>query len=239
MGYVDENLVPGEEIIYRAHLHLIIFLSGAAFVLLGTAVVAVGLFYNLIAVWILGALLLAYGLCAGLVRYVRYVTSEFAVTNKRVLIKLGLVRRHTLELLLSRLETIGVEQGLMARIFNYGTIVVTGTGGTREPFPQISRPLEFRRQVQSAASNWQPVTSSRLAARRRVERSSAVSSGRKQKEPKVPPPSLVARIVRVVKDEIVGQRFPDPHQLAKPCAVPGSAMVKSRSSRARSKARAL
>ncbi|RPI22432.1 MAG: PH domain-containing protein [Acidobacteria bacterium] len=159
MGYVDKNLVPGEEIVYRAHIHLIIFLSAAVLALFGTVVLALGLFYHLIVVWVLGALGLAYGLGVALTRYVRYATSEFAVTNKRVLIKLGLFRRHTLELLLSRLETIGVEQGLLARAFNYGTIVVTGTGGTREPFPQISKPLEFRRQVQSAASNWLPATS--------------------------------------------------------------------------------
>jgi len=162
MGYVDKNLVPGEEIVYRAHLHLIIFLTAALFGLLGVVLLAAGLIYELRLVWIPGAIVLAYGLGKALVRYIRYSTSEFAVTNKRVLVKVGLFQRHTLELLLSRLETIGVEQGLLARFFNYGTIVVTGTGGTREPFADISKPLEFRRQVQSAASNWQPV-SARLA----------------------------------------------------------------------------
>ncbi len=156
MGYVDKNLVPGEEIVYRAHLHLIIFLSAALFSLLGAAIVALGLLYSLIPVWVLGGLALIYGLGLALVRYVRYVTSEFVVTNKRVLVKIGLFQRHTLELLLSRLETIGVEQGLLARMLGYGTIIVTGTGGTRETFPGISKPLEFRRQVQSAASNWLP-----------------------------------------------------------------------------------
>jgi len=156
MGYVDKNLVPGEEVVYRAHLHLIIFLSAALVSLLGAMLVALGLVYDLIPVWVLGGLALVYGLGLVLVRYVRYATSEFVLTNKRVLVKIGLFPRHTLELLLSRLETIGVEQGLVARMLNFGTIVVTGTGGTREPFPDISKPLEFRRQVQSVASNWLP-----------------------------------------------------------------------------------
>ena len=158
MGYIDKNLVPGEEIIYRAHLHLIIFLTAGLFGVLGATLLGLGLVYDLKLVWVPGAVILAYGLAKALVRYVRRATSEFGVTNKRVLVKVGLFQRHTLELLLSRLETIGVEQGVLGRLFNYGTIIVTGTGGTREPFADISRPLEFRRQVQSAASNWQPVS---------------------------------------------------------------------------------
>jgi len=156
MGYVDKNLVPGEQILYRAHLHLIIFLTAMLFTLLGVALIVTGLILQLIVVWIPGALVLVYGLVKLVGRYARYVTSEFAVTNKRVLVKIGLFQRHTLELLLSRLETIGVEQGLLARLLGYGTIVVTGTGGTSEPFTNISRPLEFRRQVQAAASVWLP-----------------------------------------------------------------------------------
>jgi uncharacterized membrane protein YdbT with pleckstrin-like domain len=99
----------------------------------------------------LAALLLVIALLFALDRYIRLVTSEFVVTNKRVLIKIGLVRRHTLELLLGKVETIGVEQGVPGRIFNYGTIIVTGTGGTKELFPVIARPLEFRKAVQERA----------------------------------------------------------------------------------------
>jgi uncharacterized membrane protein YdbT with pleckstrin-like domain len=67
-----------------------------------------------------------------------------------VLIKIGLIRRHSLELLLQKVEGIGVDQSLAGRILGYGTITVTGTGGTRESFQRISRPMEFRRQVQAS-----------------------------------------------------------------------------------------
>jgi uncharacterized membrane protein YdbT with pleckstrin-like domain len=77
------------------------------------------------------------------------LSSEFAVTNKRVLVKVGLIRRHSLELLLQKVEGIGVDQTLTGRILGYGTITVSGTGGTREAFRLISDPLEFRRQVQA------------------------------------------------------------------------------------------
>jgi uncharacterized membrane protein YdbT with pleckstrin-like domain len=143
MGYVEQNLLQGEEVVYRARLHLIIFLVPSLFALLGLlAFVASGK---------LAALLFVIALLLAVDRYIRLATSEFAVTNKRVLIKIGLVQRHTLELLLGKVETIGVEQGISGRIFNYGTIVVTGTGGTKELFPVIAKPLEFRKAVQERA----------------------------------------------------------------------------------------
>jgi hypothetical protein len=53
-------------------------------------------------------------------------------------------------LLLPKVEAIQVDQGILGRIFNYGTITIVGTGGTKEPFRGIAKPLEFRRQVQGA-----------------------------------------------------------------------------------------
>ncbi|HMK14581.1 MAG TPA: PH domain-containing protein [Burkholderiales bacterium] len=100
---------------------------------------------------ILGVVLLIVAALLFLVRWIRVKTSEFGVTNKRVIIKIGLIQRHTLELLLTQVETIGVDQGIMGRILGYGKIVVVGTGGTNEPFSRIARPLEFRRQVEIQA----------------------------------------------------------------------------------------
>jgi uncharacterized membrane protein YdbT with pleckstrin-like domain len=87
-----------------------------------------------------------------LAKYVVYRSSEFAVTNKRVIIKVGVMQRRTLELMLTKVEAISVTQGLLGQLFGCGTIMVTGTGGTREPFDNISSPLQFRRAVQSAST---------------------------------------------------------------------------------------
>jgi uncharacterized membrane protein YdbT with pleckstrin-like domain len=78
---------------------------------------------------------------------VSYFTTEFAVTDKRIIAKTGLLRRRSLELLLSKVESIGVNQPIMGRIFNYGTIVVVGTGGTKEGFPNIVAPMDFRKRI--------------------------------------------------------------------------------------------
>jgi uncharacterized membrane protein YdbT with pleckstrin-like domain len=74
--------------------------------------------------------------------------TEMAVTNKRVLIKTGMASRRTLDLMLSRVESIGVEETVFGRMLGYGSVIVRGTGGTPEPFVMIAHPQEFRRAVQ-------------------------------------------------------------------------------------------
>jgi len=78
-------------------------------------------------------------------------TDEFAITNKRVIIKTGLISRKTLEMNLSKIETVAVDQSILGRILGYGKITVIGTGGTRESFRKIQKPLEFRKKFQEFA----------------------------------------------------------------------------------------
>jgi uncharacterized membrane protein YdbT with pleckstrin-like domain len=77
-------------------------------------------------------------------------TSEYAVTNKRVIAKEGWLSRRTVEMNLPRIESLAVQQGMGGRMLGYGTVDVIGTGGTRERFSRIGAPLEFRRAVQEA-----------------------------------------------------------------------------------------
>ena len=144
MGYIDSNLLPDEKIVYRARLHWIIFWKPCAIVLLGIVFVFLQP--------IIGMIVLAMGLLAWIPPVIDYATSEFGVTSKRVIIKVGFLRRRTLELLLRHVEAISVEQSVMGRIWNYGSITLTGTGGVRELFDNISSPLEFRRRIQGEAS---------------------------------------------------------------------------------------
>ena len=144
MGYVEQNLLPGEHVEYQARLHWIIYWPAAVLLLL--ALVGLVLF------WPVGLAFLLFGAIAGGLASLRQATSEFAVTNRRVLIKVGLFGRHTLELLLPQVETVAVDQGFFGRIFGYGNMTVKGTGGTQEPYPKIARPLEFRRHVQQCAT---------------------------------------------------------------------------------------
>jgi len=145
MGYVESNLLPNEQITYRARLHRIIYLFPSI-------VLVVAVLVGLGGGWIAGGVVGVIGLVLLVPPWIRSTSSEFAITNKRVLIKVGLIRRHSLELLLQKVEGIGVDQGVLGRILGYGTITVSGVGGTKEAFPMISNPLEFRRQVQASLS---------------------------------------------------------------------------------------
>ena len=105
--------------------------------------------------WIaLGVILLpAFGL--GLVFLVRawilYRSTEFAVTDKRIIAKTGLISRSTAEMFLDKVESLQVEQTVMGRVLGYGTVTIRGTGATLEPIRNISAPLELRKQFMQAA----------------------------------------------------------------------------------------
>jgi uncharacterized membrane protein YdbT with pleckstrin-like domain len=103
--------------------------------------------------WIAGTALGVIALILFLPPWIKASSSEFAITNKRVLIKVGLIRRHSLALLLQKVEGVGVDQGILGRILGYGTITVAGVGGTKEAFRMISNPLEFWRQVQPSLAS--------------------------------------------------------------------------------------
>ena len=138
MSYIDENLLPDEHVVYRAALHWIIF-ARAILVLVG----------GLVLVFVPGAALVV--LLVGAVMlvppFVAYRTTELGVTNKRVIVKTGLVQRRTLELLLRQVEAISVDQSLLGRVFGFGSITLTGTGGVREVFHRVGDPLELRRRI--------------------------------------------------------------------------------------------
>jgi uncharacterized membrane protein YdbT with pleckstrin-like domain len=89
---------------------------------------------------------------------IRYLTTELALTNQRVIAKFGVIRRRTVELSLKRVESVQVEQGIIGRVFGYGSLVIAGAGRAAAPIPGVSRPMEFRRMAfQTLEPEQQPV----------------------------------------------------------------------------------
>jgi uncharacterized membrane protein YdbT with pleckstrin-like domain len=149
MGYIESTLLPDEKVVYKAKLHGMILWKPCALIILGAVF--------LLILPIAGVIVLAIGIIALIPPVIDYTTSEFGVTDKRVIIKIGLIRRRTLELLLRHVEAILVDQSVMGRMLNYGSVTLTGTGGVRETFDNISNPLEFRRRVQGEAAKDSPI----------------------------------------------------------------------------------
>jgi uncharacterized membrane protein YdbT with pleckstrin-like domain len=96
---------------------------------------------------VLGILTITFGI--GIVflilAYLKYISTELAITNKRVIAKFGFISRRTVEINLGKIESIQVQQGILGRIFNYGSLVVSGAGNPQAPVPGISDPMTFRR----------------------------------------------------------------------------------------------
>jgi len=79
---------------------------------------------------------------------IRQKTSEFVITNKRIIMKTGLISRKTFEMNLQKIESVNVDQTFWGRLLGFGTVSIVGTGGSRESFADISEPLLFRRKFQ-------------------------------------------------------------------------------------------
>jgi uncharacterized membrane protein YdbT with pleckstrin-like domain len=76
-------------------------------------------------------------------------TTEFALTDRRIIAKHGILQRRSLEIQLAKVESIRVIQPILGMILNYGTVSVVGTGGTYEAFRNIAKPQDLRKQVQA------------------------------------------------------------------------------------------
>ncbi len=146
MSYVESNLIPGEQVLYKTGLHWIVFV-GPVFVAVLFGLIGLPLLFMRESATV-GFFFLVFAGLLILLGYLIRKATEMAVTNKRIVIKTGLLSRKTFELLLTKVESIGVEEGLLGRMLGYGSVVVRGTGGTPEPFKNVAHPLEFRRQVQ-------------------------------------------------------------------------------------------
>lgn len=125
-SYIDGALIKDEEVVYIGNISL---WSLAPLILLGL------LFLSAYGI----------GLLFWLAAFVRYKTTELAITNKRVIAKFGFISRKTIELNINKVESIQVDQGILGRLFNFGSLVVSGAGNPQAPIPGISDPMGFRR----------------------------------------------------------------------------------------------
>lgn len=116
--YVNSHLIKDESVVFETKYHWVIFLTLKSLLTLTIAPL------------------------------LQRSLSEFVVTNRRIIIKTGFIARSTLEMNLSKIESVNVDQSVSGRIFNFGSITIIGTGGTRETFRNISKPLNFRKAFQ-------------------------------------------------------------------------------------------
>jgi uncharacterized membrane protein YdbT with pleckstrin-like domain len=162
LGYIESILESGERITHRAHLHWIIYWRAVALMLIG------GLLYyyakeplekELELGTMTGlALFLWPAAWSALAAAIDRWTTEIAVTNRRVIMKRGLIRRDTIEINTPKVESVDVRQSIFGRLLNYGTVIVRGTGGGLNPLAYVSAPLPLRRAVLLAGQTSFPIS---------------------------------------------------------------------------------
>lgn len=126
MSYVNQNLISNERVLRRAKITNWSYLIPACMV----PVFGIGLILLILA-------------------FIRQITTELALTDKRVIAKVGLISRRTIEQRLTKVESLRVEQSILGRILNYGTVVVQGTGGAATPIKNVADPLAFKSTLEN------------------------------------------------------------------------------------------
>lgn len=127
LSYVESVIGSGEKIEYEAKVSIWSFLPL--------------FFLGLLLMWIYGL-----GLVFWAIAILRFLTTELVITDKKIISKFGFIQRDTIEMLLPKIESIQVNQSILGRILNYGSVVVSGAGNPQAPVPGISNPIEFRKK---------------------------------------------------------------------------------------------
>lgn len=75
------------------------------------------------------------------------ITTELAITNKKVIGKTGFIKRTSIDLPIDKLESINIHQGIVGRLLGYGQVKINGIGGNNVTIPFIKSPFDFRKTV--------------------------------------------------------------------------------------------
>ena len=149
MGYVDQILEPGEKVVFKTRLSWTLYVPAIVYALIALALTffagsAAGFG---VAVFVVAVLAAFAALVSFLRAWFRRWTTEIAVTDRRVVLKRGFVRRHTVEMNMQKVESVDVDQTQIGRLFNYGTVTIKGTGSTLESLRMIDHPLKLRSAI--------------------------------------------------------------------------------------------
>jgi uncharacterized membrane protein YdbT with pleckstrin-like domain len=149
MTYVDSILEPGETVRYRTTISWTIYAPAILLAAGATAAAILAATYSdMTAIGLFAAIVLALAALATFVpAWLRRWTTEIAVTDRRIILKRGLIRRHTIEMNMQKVESVDIDQTLTGRLFNYGNIAIRGTGSSFETLHMIDAPLKLRTTV--------------------------------------------------------------------------------------------
>jgi len=125
MSYIKKSLIDGETIVSNFKLHPIFYVMPLIFSL---------------------ALI-------GIPTLIKYLTMEYGLTSKRVIVKTGFISRNTEEMKVNKIETVEIKQGVLGRIIGYGNIIVTGTGISNVQLLGVKNPMMVKKSIDAILDN--------------------------------------------------------------------------------------
>lgn len=143
-NYISKNLLPDEKILHRTKKHWIIFLTPTVL-----TIMTLFFFLNTNPFLVMASYVLAIvTLLHWMNQFLLYYASEFAITDKRVMMREGFFYRHTNETRLSSVSNVGATQSLLAQMLSYGTVFINTFGGETDTFTELDEPVKFQKKLQ-------------------------------------------------------------------------------------------
>jgi uncharacterized membrane protein YdbT with pleckstrin-like domain len=157
-SYIEQILQPGERRLYSGRLHWVLFVPGLllliaalVFLMLGSGDGPSGNGWGRILLLPLSALCAAGGAYYLFRAWFERWTTEIEVTDRRVILKQGFIRRETVEMHMDKVESVDVVQSIAGRILDYGSVTIRGVGVGLEPLKMVAAPLELRNHITGVA----------------------------------------------------------------------------------------
>lgn len=173
MSYLRASLGANEQIVVRAKHHWIMpLMATVRFLFWSAAWFAIMLFAQQISAWGtritkarvdgdtaqmlvyivggVGAFLFLLNILRYFMFWVFLMSTEYAATDRRVVMKSGLIRRRAFDVRLAQIETVSISQSMRGRLLGYGRVRITATGGSSGSWPTIARPLDFKRAIEQS-----------------------------------------------------------------------------------------
>ncbi len=155
-NFIDNNLIPGEKIIYKAEVHWMVYFPAAlnlflAFVIFYFGKYGLNMQGKMLPVFATIPVFVA--LWKAIQAYIHREFTEIAITDSRLIAKFGFIRREMIELPLAKIESVLVEQSITERIIGAGSVAARGTGMAMAPVRYIDEPIKFRNFLNEAISH--------------------------------------------------------------------------------------
>lgn len=183
--YLSRMLLADERIIHATELHWVLYTRGALFITTGAllgyfgpyvantalahwfgwqpmAEIAFGDF-KIVPMKLLSLLVIALGAIELLAAFIKQISTELVITNRRVIAKYGFISCTSFELLISKVEGANIDQTVLGRLLGFGTILVKGTGGGISPIDHISAPFRFHSALMNVLQRGQTRRDARVA----------------------------------------------------------------------------